>query len=171
MSFRTTARALLRERAFTLAVGLTLALGLGACLAIFTVVKGVLFAPLPYPDAERLALVWMTNPQQGIDRDVISYPMFRDWRDQSRDVFAGMAVYSEQFANILSGAQPEEIRATAVSEEFFPTIGSRPLLGRTLEANDFFDGSASRARREPWPVDARLRPPPRHYRPHRDDHR
>ena len=140
MSFRTTARALLRERAFTLAVGLTLALGLGACLAIFTVVKGVLFAPLPYPDAERLALVWMTNPQQGIDRDVISYPMFRDWRDQSRDVFAGMAVYSEQFANILSGAQPEEIRATAVSEEFFPTIGSRPLLGRTLEANDFFAG-------------------------------
>jgi putative ABC transport system permease protein len=140
MSFRTTARALLRERAFTLAVGLTLAMGLGASLAIFTVVKGVLFAPLPYPDADRLSLVWMTNPQQGIDRDVISYPMFRDWRDQSRDVFAGMAVYSAQFANMLAGAQPEEIRTALVSEEFFVTLGTRTVLGRTFEVNDFVEG-------------------------------
>ena len=140
MSLRTTVRALLRERAFTLAVGLTLAMGLGGSLAIFTVVKGVLFAPLPYPDAGRLALVWMTNPQQGIDRDVISYPMFRDWRDQSRDVFAAMAVYSEQFGNMLAGANPEEVRIAAVSEEFFTTVGSPLLLGRSFQASDFVGG-------------------------------
>ncbi len=140
MSVRTTARALLRERAFSLAVVLTLAMGLGACLAIFTVVRGVLFAPLPYPAADRLARVWMTNPQQGIDRDVISYPMFRDWRDQSRDVFASMAVYSDRSANMLAGAAPEEVLTAVVSEEFFATVGSRPLLGRSFEAGDYVDG-------------------------------
>lgn len=74
MSLHTSFRALRRERAFTAAVCLTLAIWSWRCLAIFTVVKGVLFAPLPYLEAERLALVWMTNPQQGIDRDVVSYP-------------------------------------------------------------------------------------------------
>lgn len=140
MSLRTSIRALARERAFTAAVGLTLAIGLGGCLAIFSVVKGVLFAPLPYLQAERVAIVWMTNPQQGFDRDVVSYPMFRDWRDQSRDVFEGMATYSSQFANIVAGSVPEEIRAGAVSEEFFHTIGIRPRLGRTLNPDDYVDG-------------------------------
>src|SRR5262245_8171921 len=137
MSLRTSIRALLRERAFTVAVGLTLALGLGGCLAIFTIVKGVLFAPLPYLHAERLALVWMTNPQQGFDRDVVSYPMFRDWRDQSREVFESMAVVSSQSANILAGASPEEIRMGVVSEEFFQTVGVINHFGRMFELDDY----------------------------------
>ena len=140
MSLRTSIRALLRERAFTAAVGLTLALGLGGCLAIFTIIKGVLFAPLPYLQAERLVLVWMTNPQQGFDRDVVSYPMFRDWRDQSREVFESMAVVSSQSANILAGAAPEEVRMGAVSEEFFHTVGVTNHLGRTFVPDDYLDG-------------------------------
>jgi predicted permease len=140
MSLRTSFRALLRERAFSAAVCLTLAIGLGGCLAIFTVIKGVLFAPLPYLEAVRLTLVWMTNPQQGIDRDVVSYPMFRDWRDQSRDVFDAMATYNVRFLNILAGSAPEEVRAAAVSEEFFSTVGVQPRLGRGFTAADFVDG-------------------------------
>jgi putative ABC transport system permease protein len=133
-------RGLLRERAFTAAVGLTLAIGLGGCLAIFTIVKGVLYAPLPYLQAERLALVWMTNPQQGFDRDIVSYPVFRDWRDQSREVFESMAVYTSQSANILAGASPEEVRMGVVSEEFFHTVGVGNRLGRTFEPGDYVEG-------------------------------
>jgi putative ABC transport system permease protein len=140
MSLRTSIRALLRERGFTAAVGLTLAIGLGGCLAIFTIVKAVLFAPLPYLQAERLALVWMTNPQQGFDRDIVSYPMFRDWRDQSREVFESMAVFSSQFANILAGTSPEEVRMGVVSEEFFQTVGVATRLGRTFEPDDYVEG-------------------------------
>ena len=133
-------RALLRERAFTAAVGLTLAIGLGGCLAILTIVKGVLYAPLPYVQAERLTLVWMTNPQQGFDRDIVSYPMFCDWRDQSREVFESMAVYSSQSANILAGASPEEVRMGVVSEEFFHTVGVASRLGRTFDPGDYVEG-------------------------------
>jgi predicted permease len=140
MSLRTSIRTLLRERAFTAAVGLTLAIGLGGCLAMFTLVKGVLYAPLPYLQAERLALVWMTNPQQGFDRDIVSYPMFRDWRDQSREVFESMAVYTTQSANILAGTSPEEVRMGIVSEEFFHTVGVANRLGRTFDPADYVEG-------------------------------
>src|SRR5262245_19359546 len=140
MGLRTSLRSLLRERAFTAAVGLTLAIGLGGCLAIFTIVKGVLYAPLSYLQAERLALVWMTNPQQGFDRDIVSYPIFRDWRDQSRDVFESMAVYSAQSANILAGNSPEEVRMAAVSEEFFHSVGVATRLGRTFDPGHYVEG-------------------------------
>jgi putative ABC transport system permease protein len=140
MSLRTSIRTLLRERAFTAAVGLTLAIGLGGCLAMFTLVKGVLYAPLPYLQAERLALVWMTNPQQGFDRDIVSYPIFRDWRDQSLEVFESMAVYTTQSANILAGTSPEEVRMGIVSEEFFHTVGVANRLGRTFDPADYVEG-------------------------------
>ena len=101
------ARSLFRERSFTASVVLTLTLGLGGCLAVFTVVRGVLLAPLPFPTPDRLTRVWMTNPQQGFDKDVISYPQFRDWRDQSRDTFAAMAVINDSVAS-LSGSGPAQ---------------------------------------------------------------
>jgi predicted permease len=140
MSLRTTVRSLLRERTFVVAVVLTLAIGIGGCLTMFTVIKAVLFAALPYLDAERLVSVWMTNPQQGIERDVISYPMFRDWRDESRAVFAAMSVHSSRFGNIVAGSTAEEVRVAIVSEEFFATVGVAARLGRTFTAGDFVEG-------------------------------
>ena len=107
------------------------------------VVKGVLCAPLSYLHAERLALVWMTNPQQGFDRDIMSYPMFRDWRDQSREVFESMAVYSSQPAKLLAGASPEEVRMGAVSEEFFDGR-CRPPAWSNLRSRRLRRGTPSR---------------------------
>jgi putative ABC transport system permease protein len=140
LNLKSVLRSLRRERAFTAAVVVTLGLGLGGCLAIFAVVRAVMLRPLPFPSPDRLAIVWMTNPEQGFDRDIISYPQFRDWRDQSRDVFEAVAVHTAQFAS-LSGAGPaQEIRLAQVSEEFFPAIGAVPVLGRALAAGDFVVG-------------------------------
>jgi predicted permease len=140
MGLRSTFRSLLRERTFVAAVTMTLAIGIGGCLTMLAVVKAVLFAPLPYLDAHRLVAVWMTNPRQGIDRDVVSYPIFRDWRDQSRSVFSAMSVHTTQFGNIVAGTSAEEVRIAIVSEEFFATVGVNAQMGRTFTAEDFVEG-------------------------------
>ena len=129
---RSAARSLARERGFTASVVLTLMLGLGGCLAVFSVIRGVLLAPLPFPAPERLTRVWMTNPQQGFDKDVISYPQFRDWRDQSRDVFEAMAVINDSVASLSGSGPAQEIALSQVSEEFFQVLGANPLFGRVL---------------------------------------
>ena len=137
---RSAARSLVRERSFTASVVLTLALGLGGCLAVFSVVRGVLLAPLPFPTPDRLTRVWMTNPQQGFDKDVISYPQFRDWRDQSHDAFAAMAVINDSVASLSGSGPAQEIAVSQVSEEFFQVLGANPLLGRVLAPEDYEPG-------------------------------
>ena len=77
-------RNIARKPLFYSVVILTLALGIGANAAIFTVVNGVLLQPLPYPHPERLMMVWTHNPRQGFDKDVGTYPNFEDWRRASQ---------------------------------------------------------------------------------------
>jgi putative ABC transport system permease protein len=137
---RSAARSLVRERGFTASVVLTLMLGLGGCLAVFSVIRGVLLAPLPFPAPERLTRVWMTNPQQGFDKDVISFPQFRDWRDQSRDVFDAMAVINDSVASLSGTGPAQEIALSQVSEEFFQVLGANPLFGRALVPEDYEPG-------------------------------
>jgi predicted permease len=134
-------RSLYRERGFTASVLLTLMLSLGGCLAVFSVVRGVLLAPLPFPSPEQLVRLWMTNPQQGFDKDIVSFPQFRDWRDQTRDVFSAMAVVSGATAS-LSGSGPAlEIQGAQVSDEFFKVLGAQPFLGRLLAPDDYQVGN------------------------------
>src|SRR5215213_9560575 len=85
-------RGLRKKPQFTLAAVLTLALGIGANSAIFTVVNAVLLRPLPYPSPDRLMMLWTYNPRQGFDKDVSPYPNFDDWRRQSAS-FEGMSAY------------------------------------------------------------------------------
>lgn len=137
---RVAIRALRREPGFSATVILTLVIGLGGCLAIFSVVRAVLLELLPFPNPDQLAAVWMTNPKQGFDRDVISYPQFRDWRDGSRDLLSGLAGYSVQTGNLTTQGPARETRAIAVSEEFFAVLGATTAMGRTLEPTDFEPG-------------------------------
>jgi len=132
-------RQLRKHPGFTLIAMLTLALGIGACTAIFSVVYGVLLQPLPYKDSSRLIVVQETTPKVGIVG--VSYPNFLDWRSQSH-TFAQMAgVYSMRF-NLAGLSQPENIVAHAVSPNFLSMLGVRPAAGRDFNASEEQPGAA-----------------------------
>jgi ABC-type antimicrobial peptide transport system permease subunit len=125
------ARSLIKNPFFTLIAVLTLALGIGANTAIFSIVNAVLLRPLPYREPEKLMTIWTARPQQGQGQFRTSLPNFKDWREQSR-VFGGMAAYGFNRYNLTGGGEPEQIRGAQVSEDFFNVMGVQAALGRTF---------------------------------------
>src|SRR5579862_5379638 len=120
-------RTLLKSPGFAAAALFTLALGIGADTAIFSVVYGILLRPLPFWDATHLVLLNETTPRVG---DVsVSYPNFQDWRSQSHS-FAEMAAVNPVTFNMAGSNQPENIGGLAVSPNFLPMLGVRPVVGR-----------------------------------------
>jgi putative ABC transport system permease protein len=120
-------RGLRRAPGFALAAVLTLALGIGANSAIFSVVNSVLLRPLPYAAPEQLVMVWGRYPEFG--RTSTSIPDFRDWREQTGS-FAAMAARREGLAVLMGSGEPEQLTADRVTANFFQTLGVRPRLGR-----------------------------------------
>ena len=111
----------------------TLALGIGANVAIFTVVNAVLLRPLPYPKPDRLMMVWTYNPRQGFDKDVGTYPNFEDWRRASTS-FERMSAYSGASVTLTGSGDPAQIRGGRVTPDFFDTLGVAPARGRVFAA-------------------------------------
>ena len=129
-------RALLRTPAFTAIAALTFALGIGVNTAVFSVFNGVLLRPLPYPEPDRITMVWMDNRLQGIKEDITSWPNYRDWRDQSSS-FAAMAGFSGTAFNLTGAEEPERLQGAQTTANFFDVMGVRPLIGRLYtEANE-----------------------------------
>ena len=122
-------RSIAKKPLFYSVVILTLALGIGANAAIFTVVNGVLLQPLPYPHSDRLMMVWTHNPRQGFDKDVGNYPNFEDWRHASLS-FERMSAYRGASVTLTGNGDPAQLRGARVTHEFFETMGMAPLLGR-----------------------------------------
>jgi putative ABC transport system permease protein len=122
-------RALLRSPATSAVALLTLALGIGANTAIFSVVNGVLLEPLPYLDPGELVVVSESNPGRGFPRFSVSPPNFDDWRRQNQ-VFDGMTAVSQGRFNLTGGERPEAVPGAQVTPEFFRVIGVEPALGR-----------------------------------------
>jgi len=120
-------RLLRKSPGFTAIVVLTLALGIGANTAIFSVVYGVLLRPLDYPKPEQVVRVWGTNAAGGEMN--FSDPNFQDIAAQSHD-FQGLAQYSSQIASVAGGAQPIRVLGTAASRDFFSVFGTTPFAGR-----------------------------------------
>lgn len=113
---------------------LTLALGIGANTAIFSVVNGVLLKPLPYQDPDRLVRVWHVPPAKsfpGIATFSVSAANFLDWQSQNH-VFEQMTIYSYRNFTVAGSGNPQQVDACAVSSTFFSLLGVEPLLGRTL---------------------------------------
>jgi putative ABC transport system permease protein len=131
------ARMLLKKPGFTLIAVITLALGIGANTAIFSVVNAVLLQPLPYPDPDRLMRMWETSRQE---KSNLSFPCLRDWREQSQS-FAQIAAYEYESFILTGGDQPERVSGAKVSDNFFQTIGLKPALGRDfLSEEDRYGG-------------------------------
>ncbi|MGH9330589.1 MAG: ABC transporter permease, partial [Vicinamibacterales bacterium] len=126
-------RGLARSRAFTAAALLTLAIGIGANAAIFSVLDALMLKPLPYPDPERLVVIWEKNiPRQRMD-NVVSPGNYIHWSEQARvfERMAGVGQASFFRMSITGGSgDPEELPAQAVTVDFFPILGVRPAHGR-----------------------------------------
>jgi putative ABC transport system permease protein len=133
------ARMLRRNPGFAAVVVLTLALGIGANTAIFSVVDGILLRPLPYGDAGRLVIVWENNLRRGHAHNVVSPPNFLDWQAQNR-VFSAMSYISDLRGNLTGNGEPEQIVTQYVSANFFSVLGVSPILGPGFTPENGEDG-------------------------------
>ena len=124
-------RMLLKNPGFTAVAVLTLALGIGANTAIFSVVNTVLLRALPYKDADRLVMVWGLNRPRGFDTDQVSPLDFADWKSQNR-VFESMAASTDAMYTLTGAGDPTSIIGYQFSSDYFHVLGVEPLLGRTF---------------------------------------
>ena len=132
-------RRLAKSPGFTAVAILTLALGIGANTAIFSVVNGVLISPLPFRNADRIVSLFQDLPD--FRKGSFSYPNFLDWQRDNRS-FESMAAYRWANGTITDAGQPENVSARSVSAAFFPILGVSPILGRNFTTEDDRRGAA-----------------------------
>src|SRR5688572_10778872 len=130
-------RLLLRSTGFACTSLTVLALAIGANVAIFSAVKGVLIAPLPYPDPDRLVRLFEENPTT--PRFPMAPADFRDYRAELR-TFEGLAAYQRADLQFGDTQQPEQLRGMQVTSGFFALLGTQPSLGREFLPDDEIDG-------------------------------
>jgi predicted permease len=126
-------RVLRKDPGFTLIAVLTLALGIGANTALFSIVQGVLLNPLPFPHPEELITVHASKPN--FPEGSISYPNFRDWQRENKTL-AALAISRGTGFNMTGLGDAEEMRAQAVSSDFFSILGIKPVLGRLFAPSE-----------------------------------
>jgi putative ABC transport system permease protein len=129
--FQFAGRALLKRPGFTAIVIATLALGIGANAAIFSVTNAVLLRPLPYPHADRLVRVLADSLQLGVEGAGLAAGDFIDFRQQSRTL-EGLAAYNPQSYDLTGGERPEVLQGAQVTSSLFSTLGAHAALGRTF---------------------------------------
>jgi putative ABC transport system permease protein len=128
-------RVMRRSPGFTAIVLLTLALGIGANGAVFSVVRGVLLKPLAYADPDRVVSLYATNAARGWSRAGVSRQDADDWALESR-VFAALGVYAEYEANLVIGSDPQRIKASYTTASVFKVLGVQAGLGRGFAQDD-----------------------------------
>src|SRR5262245_15605633 len=131
--FRYAMRMLRRNRGFTLIAVLTLALGIGANTAIFSIVNSVLIRPLPYKDPD--SLVWVWGRFSRGNTASVSPPDFRDYRAQAQ-LFDAFACFTAVNLTITGNGEPERLNGSAVSSEFFKVFGVKPAMGREFTSEE-----------------------------------
>jgi len=127
-------RMLTKHKAFTAVAVVTLALGIGANTAIFSVVNELLLSPLPYGDADRVVMLWEVTPS-GRHQNTTSRTNYRSWRDQNSS-FERMAAFTDQRVNLTGAGEPEELSVQFATPELFRVLGVNPILGRTFAPDD-----------------------------------
>jgi len=136
-------RGIRKNPAFALTCTLILALGIGISTAVFSVVYAVLLHPLPYPDADRLCMVWKTIPKKNLDRDWTSYPTYEDWKRQNQS-FEGLASYLRPDgarALLTRSDEQVQVQTAKVSDNFFSVLNVPALVGRTISPAEAGSGA------------------------------
>jgi len=133
-------RILTRNRGFTLVVLATIALGIGANTAIFSVVNAVLLRPFPFEDPERLVTVWESNPDDGLTYMTAAPPNFADWREQS-DSFEELAAFRSRTFFFDQGEGPARIQGSSVTTGLFEALRVTPQIGRTITPEEDVEGA------------------------------
>jgi predicted permease len=133
-------RSFLKRPGFLVIAISTLALGIGATTAMFTVVNSVLLRPLPFPDPERIVLFEGVNPRQGITESNLSVPDIVDWQKQSQS-FEQIAGFISGGLFLSKGDETERVRGSGVSEDFFPLFKINAISGRTFGPADMQAGT------------------------------
>jgi putative ABC transport system permease protein len=133
------ARMLLKDPSFTAVAVLTLALGMGATTAIFSVVDAVLLHPLPFRDASRLVVVWEDFLTLNHPHNVAAPANFLDWENQNT-VFAGMTAMADTHANLTGSGDPQQIVVGNVTPGFLSVVGVSPFLGSGFSADNWKEG-------------------------------
>ena len=128
-------RVLLKNPGFTLIAVATLALGIGANSAMFSVVNTVLLKPFSFRNPEQLVVLWERSLKENLPRMVVSPPNFADWRNQNQ-VFQDVAAYRLQDFNVITNGDPEQVRGLRVSATMFSLLGVQPVLGRDFQADE-----------------------------------
>jgi len=128
------ARVLTKHRGFTVVAVLTLALGIGANTAIFSVVNELLLRPMAYRDAEKIVMLWEVTPE-GRHQNTTSRANFRSWREQASS-FEAISAFTDQRLNLTGEGEPEELSVQFATPELFRILGVDPILGRPLMPED-----------------------------------
>src|SRR5262249_2578478 len=139
--FRNAFRLLVRERGFTAAAVLTLALGVGANVAVFAVVEATLLRPLPYPEADRLVIMNHRDKQTGITKEFIAIGDFVDLGERQSS-FESFAAYDGGHVTISGMGDPFRARALLAGPGLLETVGGEAVMGRGLQVEDSRDGAA-----------------------------
>ena len=124
-----------RTPGFTATALFTIALGIGANSAIFSVASGVLLRPLPYPAPERLAMVWMDNARIALREDWHSFPDYTDYRTRSQ-TFEDMAIFNGTSRTLTGDSNPERVLGAHSSPNLFDVLGVRPIQGRVYSVSE-----------------------------------
>lgn len=132
---RCTVRSLRQSPGFTFAVIATLALGIGANTAVFSVVDAMLLRPLPYPEAERLVMLWETKRELKTEENLVAPANLFDWRARSRTL-ERIAMFRPHRVTIVGAGEPLEVQAHGVDRDFFSALGVQPHRGRPIRPAD-----------------------------------
>jgi hypothetical protein len=130
-----------RSPALALVIVASLAIGIGANTAIFSVVNALLLKPLPYPDPDRLVVLWLRSPGINIPQDWPSPGQYIDLRTENQS-FEEMSISQGRSGTLLGRDQPERVEALRTSSSLFHLLGARPLHGRLLLPEDDVPGKA-----------------------------
>ena len=124
-------RGLARTPGFTVAAIVTMMLGIGANVAVFTVLNTALLRPLPYRQPDRVVIIWETKKLFKSDRITVAAPNYRDWRDENH-VFDGMSLIKGAAFHLIRSGESRDVQGLSVTADYFRLLGASPKVGRTF---------------------------------------